>query len=264
MKLQFEKLEKINKQDLYKADSIEITYYTDPLCCWSWGFEPQWRKLQYQLKGNITVRYVMSGLLPSWKNYNDPLFSVSRPLQMGPVWLEASRLSGMRIHDRLWVEDPPASSYPACIAVKCAELQSVEAGEKYLRLSREAVMLHGRNIAKQEVLVQLAIELEAKSPGLIDIGRFVQELTNNNGIEAFRKDWQDVQNRGINRFPTLIIKAEAKQPIMITGYRPYPVLLDGVKQMLTSKDSFKTIDSAEEYKQYWGSITLRELEELNA
>ena len=26
--------------------SLSIEYYTDPLCCWSWAFEPQWRRLR--------------------------------------------------------------------------------------------------------------------------------------------------------------------------------------------------------------------------
>lgn len=101
-----------------KADRVEITFYTDPLCCWSWAFEPQWRKLQYQFRDEIVFRYIMTGMLPSWKNYSDPFYSVSRPQQMGPVWLEASSSSGMIINSKIWVNDPPASSYPACIAVK--------------------------------------------------------------------------------------------------------------------------------------------------
>src|SRR3954466_16223308 len=148
-------MEQKNKQQLPKrvrddpdtAERVEIIYYTDPLCCWSWAFEPQWRRLRYEFGDKIIYRYVMSGLLPEWKNYSDPLYSVSRPMQMGPVWHQASLQSGMQMYDKIWVEDPPASSYPACIAVKCAELQSKKAGDTYLRLAREAIMLHGKNIA---------------------------------------------------------------------------------------------------------------------
>ena len=135
-----------------EADRVEITYYTDPLCCWSWGFEPQWRRLQYEFTGKLTWHYCMGGLLPSWENYNDDMNSISRPIQMGPVWMHASQLSGMPMNTRIWMEDPPASSYPACIAVKCAEMQSSAAGERYLRLLREALMINGKNIAKQCVL----------------------------------------------------------------------------------------------------------------
>src|SRR5689334_9454281 len=69
--------------DQQLAGSLTITYYTDPLCCWSWGFEPQWRRLLFEYQGSINHRYCMGGLLPGWKNYHDPINNVSRPIQMG-------------------------------------------------------------------------------------------------------------------------------------------------------------------------------------
>src|SRR4051794_10923157 len=89
-----------NKEDISQpqADRVEISYYTDPLCCWSWAFEPQWRKLKFEYEGKISWRYCMSGLIPSWNDYNDPMHSVSRPIQMGPVWMHAMELSGMPMH----------------------------------------------------------------------------------------------------------------------------------------------------------------------
>ena len=249
-----------NKQQM--ADRVEITFYTDPLCCWGWAFEPQWRRLQYEFDGLITCRYVMSGLLPSWQSFNDPLYSVSRPMQMGPVWHEASLKSGMKIYDKIWVEDPPASSYPACIAVKCAELQSVEAGVLYLRLAREAVMLRGKNIAKQTVLKDIAKEIFMNHPGLLDMEKFIFDLIgSDNGIEAFRKDLNEVQARNITRFPTLIMRSLNKPSLMITGYRPYPILVDAMKQLTSVNDYAKQI-SKEDYVKYWGNLTEREIEEI--
>ena len=244
-----------------QADRVEITFYTDPLCCWSWAFEPQWRRLQYEFQDVMVFRYVMGGLLPSWQNYNDPMFSVSRPMQMGPVWHEASLASGMEIYDKIWVEDAPASSYPACIAVKSAELQSPQAGVKYLRMAREAVMLHGKNIARQEVLTDIAKELSINFPGILNIERFEDDLTNNNGIEAFRKDLNEVQGRHISRFPTLIMRSVNKPAILITGYRPYPVLLDAIKQFFPEDQPLKKPLNPEAYRQYWKNITQREIEE---
>ena len=139
-----------------RADVVEIVYYTDPLCCWSWAIEPQWRRLQYEYRGHLQLRYCMGGLLPSWKHFSDAANSVSRPAQMGPIWMEATHISGMPIQNTIWITNPPASSYLACIAVKCAGLQSAEAEAQYLRLLREAVMLKGENIDKQSVLIKIA------------------------------------------------------------------------------------------------------------
>ena len=254
---------KENNHQLLSAamDRIEITYYTDPLCCWSWGFEPQWRRLQYEFQGMISWRYCMTGLLPGWNNFNDPMHSVSRPIQMGPVWMHASQLSGMPMHSRIWMEDPPASSYPACIAYKCAELQSKEAGEKCLRLLREAVMIHGKNIAKAAVFSEIAGTLSANVTNGFDDERFASDLRSDTGIDAFRKDVNEVNTRNIVRTPTLILRHPSNQAIMITGYRPYDVLLDAMKNLIPDLAPVRPVTNKEDYQHFWGRLTEREIAE---
>ncbi|HEU5148159.1 MAG TPA: DsbA family protein [Chryseosolibacter sp.] len=57
---------------------------------------------------------------------------------------------------RIWHDDPPACSYPSCIAVACAMLQSCAAGELLLEALREAVMMHAQNIARESVILSIA------------------------------------------------------------------------------------------------------------
>jgi putative protein-disulfide isomerase len=210
---------------------VEIVYYTDPLCCWSWAFEPHWQRLRQDYAGTISWRYCMGGLIPSWKNFNDSLTSVSRPAQMGPIWMEASHMTGVPINTRIWIENPPASSYLPCIAFKCAEAQGTGVAETYLRRMREAVMLHARNIALQSVLVELAAELEEQEPGTMDLARFGTDLVGDGALEAFRRDLQEVQYRGINRFPTLVFRREGYPSLITTGYCPYPTLQEIMKKL---------------------------------
>ena len=213
-----------------KADTVEILYFTDPLCCWSWAFEPAWKKLISEFANHITYQYVICGLLPDWKSYNDPINSVSRPAQMGPVWMQASHVSGVPIKSELWITDPPVSSYPACIAVKCAELQSRSFGEQYLQLAREAVMLNLQNISKQEVLVNIAENLAKTNPGFT-VQRFEDDLVNGAGLEAFRADWNAAQMQRIDRYPTLIFKRKNHRSILFSGYTPYESLLQAFRQI---------------------------------
>jgi putative protein-disulfide isomerase len=246
------------------TDQLDIVYYTDPLCCWSWAFEPQWRRLQYELEGIIRCRYCMTGMISSWDNYQDTLHSVSRPIQMGPVWMHASYVSGMPVHHRIWMEDPPSSSYLACIAVKCAELQSPQSGEKFLRMLREAVMLKGENIARIDVVRKLALHFADHIDPSFNILRFEDDLVNDNGLEAFRKDMQEVNYRDINRYPTLVLRAGSQPAILMTGYRPYSALWDAVKSLIPSIEPVQEITDIEKYRAYWPSITERELQEVNA
>ncbi len=249
-----------NKQQVeQKAIGVEIIFYTDPLCCWSWALEPQWRKLQYEHLNKIRWRYCMGGLISDWKNYTDTINSISRPFQMGPLWKEAHHISGMPVQDLIWMKDPPISSYPACVAVKCAGLQSSTAEEKYLRLAREAIMLKGLNIAKQKVLFDIAEELCDNEPAF-DKGQFIEDFTTGPGIEAFKKDLQEVRFKNIGRFPTLSISAGSKRGVMVTGYHPYTDLLNAIKQIDPTLTPSQNINP-EEYKKYFGKITDREAEE---
>src|SRR5690606_6813914 len=110
-----------------------------------------------------------------WQSYNDPLNSVSKPIQMGPIWMHASEVTQVKMKYSIWHEDPPSSSYPACIAVKTARLQSAEAADKYLYEIRRALMDDGLNISKPEILLEIGGNLDG------DIFNF----------ELFEKDWRE-------------------------------------------------------------------------
>lgn len=210
--------------DMQSGQPLNIVYYTDPLCCWSWGLEQQLARLEDECGIPINWRYCMSGLLPGWGQFVDNQNSILRPAQMGPLWMHAGEMLGTMIAHRIWAEDPPATSYPACIAVKCAELQSAAAGKLYLHYVRKAVMVHGLNIAKQDELLEVAKKTAVLLPGF-SFNRFKKDLETDQGIEAFRKDLQEVKYRNINRFPTLIIQRPEAPGLLVTGYRPAEVLI---------------------------------------
>lgn len=172
----------------------------------------------------------MGGMIQDWKTYNDPMNSVNKPLQMGPVWMHASQFSGTPIDYSIWHEDPPASSFPSCIAVKCATLQSEKSGELLLNALREAVMTKGLNIAKESIIFDVARKL-SENETLFDLDQFTASWKNGSGIEAFRNDLQKTRFLKIGRYPTLTFTKNNTTGIMITGYRPYDVLLDALSQI---------------------------------
>lgn len=203
---------------------VEALYFTDPLCSWSWALEPERRRLEVEFGEAVHWRTLMGGMIPDWLSYSDPLNSVSRPAQMGPQWLHVKTLTGVEIDERLWVDDPPGSSYPACLAVKAAQLQGKAAGESYLNRVRRAVMQERRNIARTEVLLELADELAGRGVFPFDAGLFRRDLDSEVAREAFRDDLKETRYREVGRFPTLILLANGGAGILLAGYRPYDVL----------------------------------------
>jgi len=219
-------MEQLEKNQTQLSTAVEIVYYTDPLCCWSWAMKPQLQQLKEQLGQRLFIRYCMGGMLPDWSSYHDTLNSVSRPAQMGPLWMEVHHRTAVPIYDRIWIENPPASSYPACIAVKCAALQSAVFEERMLELLQEAVMLRGNNIAKNAALLETA----ERMPEGFNLEQFEQDLMSGKGLPAFRKDMDEVLLQQVTRFPAMRIAANRKA-LMITGYRRFEVLRQAVEQL---------------------------------
>lgn len=213
-----------------QTDQLEVIYYTDPLCCWSWAFEPAWQQLLKDHQDRISWRYCMGGLLAGWQEYHDSMNAVSKPVQMGPLWMQARQVSGQPMDDRIWILDPPASSYPACLAVKCAGMQSAQAEHLYLHALRSAVMKDGKNIARKTVLLETASGLAREHPDILDFQRFGADLGSDPAVELLKQDLQEVNYRNITRFPTLTVK-QGDRRVVITGYRPYEALQQVIAQM---------------------------------
>jgi putative protein-disulfide isomerase len=222
-----------NINALHSMDRVEIVFYTDPLCCWSWAMLPELEKLKASFGDLMNITYCMGGLIKDWNSFADPLNNVSKPSQMGPVWMDASRQTGLAINDTLWATDPPSSSYPACIAVKTAALQSPEAEAAYFKQLAAAAMVDGKNTAKPVVLVQVAEQLAKELPHVFNLPDFLRDYNNESSRNAFRDDLQRVRANHIGRFPTLTLAYQQKK-ILMTGYRTYDILLDALTNIAPS------------------------------
>ena len=247
--------------------AVFVEYYTDPLCSWSWAFEAQWRRLRYECAGRLGWRYRMGGLIADWQSYDDPFNCIRGSAQMGPQWFQVRKVSGMPLDGRIWQADPPASSYPACIAVKAAEFQGQTIADAYLRRLREAVMMESRNIAHQDILLAVARQTASQSAGdsALNLARFRADLDSSETMEAFRQDLRNAAYHSIGRFPTLILHRNGERSIVLVGYRPYNALCAALEHLmpgLRSTPQLSEEDLAVNYVTYWHRITARELAEL--
>ena len=231
-----------NRNSTDEADRVRIQYFTDPLCCWSWGFEKSLYRLEQELGSQLSITYTMGGLLRDWKNFHDPYNSISRPLQMAPLWMHAAELTQSVINPQIWHSDPPASSYPACLAVKTAALQSAAAEKNYLLRTREAVMTRGLNISRMNVLFQIAEEVAVEIPEKFSANQFMSDWNKRAGLDSFDQDVKATLQNHVTRFPTLLM-THGQERKWMTGYRSYDQLLQELDEMKLSGINGKQVRS---------------------
>jgi len=198
--------------------AVQVRYYTDPACPWSWSIEPVVRRLMVEFGGRLSWTYVMGGLARDFtKGHGSPEAGIGGTEAVYPRlvrhWLEVAADSGMPLDPRLWTEGPIGSTYPACMAVKAAAEQGEEAAGRYLRAVREGLMCFRRKLDTTEALVE-----EARGARL-DVERFRIDLASNAILEAFGNDLEERRGREFE-LPTLVF-GESGEPV--AGVQTYEV-----------------------------------------
>ena len=239
-----------------KKDEISAIYFTDPTCSWCWATEPKVRRLLEEYGDQIKISYKMGGLMEKWIGYNDPEENIQKPAQMAPRWAEVSRQTGMPIDERIWREDPPLSTFPACIAVKAAEFQGARLGVRYLRRLREAVFLERKNTSRDEVLFRLA-----KQVGL-RLDRFRKDFKEGKAESAFRQDLEDAREQYILGYPTILFRSKHGREAKLYGYREYESYrqaIDDVQGSVMKRSRPKNLLS---FVKKYGRVLLPEVAEV--
>jgi predicted DsbA family dithiol-disulfide isomerase len=152
---------------------VPVHYFTDPACPISWGNEPNIRRLLVEFGDGLDWRLVMGGLARDYKGH-----------EKGALvrWVQDAAEIEMPVDPLLWTESPISSTYPACIAVKAAGEQGLDAALRYLRVLREGLLCFRRKLDSLEPFVE-----EARRAGL-DVVRFRVDATSHATIEAFGAD----------------------------------------------------------------------------
>ncbi|HXE43728.1 MAG TPA: DsbA family protein [Conexibacter sp.] len=181
---------------------IEASYYTDPVCPWSWALEPSLRRLQVEFGEAIAIEYVIGG---RWPSFEDPQAQVAE-------WLEACDRSGMPFDPRLWLEAPPSGSHPACLATIAAGEQGRAVQAAYLRRVREGLMCGRRKLDAAEALVG-----EAHAVAGMNASSLRRDLGSSATIERFGEQLERMRAiGGPEALPTLVFGDRA-----VRGFVPY-------------------------------------------
>jgi predicted DsbA family dithiol-disulfide isomerase len=160
--------------------TVQVRFYTDPACPWSWAGEPAIRRLLWEFESELEFVWVMGGLARSYEHAN--------LLDVVSQWLIDAAEGGMPCDPRIWTENPLASTYPACQATKAAAEQGPQAAYRYLRTLREGIMFERRKLDHADALI------DAAGRAGIDRPRFELDLRSHAITEGFGSDLDEVRD----------------------------------------------------------------------
>ena len=257
--------------------TVQVRFYTDPACPWSWAAEPALRRLMWEFEGELEFVWVMGGLARRYgREYRDEEGRIGH----GPDcyadlishWLDVAADGLMPTDPRIWTESPLTSTYPACQAVKAAAEQGWEAGYRYLRRVREGIMFERRKLDHPEALRAEAVAAR------LDRERFEIDLLSEATTEAFGADLEEVRNppdeardagavrrtEGHERmsFPSAIFIGEgSSQHGIWGGARSHPALRDAALAAGAKQVNEGALEPVEAIRRF-GRCATRELEIL--
>src|SRR3954449_6417798 len=173
--------------------TVQVRFYTDPACPWSWAAEPALRRLMWEFEGELEFVWVMGGLARQFgPDYRDDEGRIGQGsdcfADLISHWLLVAADGLMPTDPRIWTESPLTSTYPACQAVKAAEEQGWELAYRYLRSVREGLMFERRKLDHPEAL------LAAARGTHLDRARFEIDLFSEAITEAFGADLEEVRD----------------------------------------------------------------------
>lgn len=242
---------------------VEILYFTDPFCSWCWACEPALYALRERYRDQLSVRYVMGGLVKAMSAFFDAANAIRSTAEVAPHWRMVSERSGQPIDERIMLDitDPNWSTWPAGIAVKAAELQGAEVGERYLRRLRRAALAERIQVQLSEAQIELAAEV----PGL-DLTALQAAILDGRAEQSFHQDLALCRAYGVTGFPTMLFRpAGAAAPeagILAGGYRSTSTYEQILRRLEPDLIAYPAREIEELVADY-GPLTTRELAEIS-
>lgn len=167
--------------------TIPFSYWSDPLCVWAFIAQDKLDQILRQRGDLLSVDYRIIPVFGSIPHR----FRVGAWAESGPEGRAAAtrRVAAMRGHGsvtgQVWLDDPPASSWPVGMAIKAAMALEADgqadagSGAAYQWQLRRSFFEDNRNVARRSVMLEIAESLALPVPALeamLDDGRAMAML----------------------------------------------------------------------------------------
>jgi len=249
---------------------LELLAFTDPVCTWCWGSEPQLRKLQVWYGDQIRIIPVMGGLVEDIRAFYDSANDIGGDpeqtnAQIARHWLDASERHGMPVEVegfRLFSQDV-VSTHPQNIAYEAVYLCAPDLAARYLRRIREASAAEARQTGRRSVLIELASEVG------VDVAAFIERLDDGSAERVFAEDRALIGRWRTRGFPTFLLRWN-KGELLLRGHQTFrqfqAVITTLTGSALVGTAPAKSAEAILAFLQSYGRVAeveLREVFDLN-
>jgi protein-disulfide isomerase-like protein with CxxC motif len=193
-----------------KKAEIRITYYTDPVCMWSFAFEPHWIRLIENLAHQINFDVKMGGLV--YPGTSSPYTAKESAMALKN---EIQDKTGVSISPALWEKHQLQSSYPACISFYSSIDESFAKRVKFLRRLRQEYLLRGNYFMIESDFFEIL------KTSKIDLERFHHYWKSGIAYREFLIGLASNNAQGIHSFPTLKISRPGQSPVFFHGFHNF-------------------------------------------
>jgi predicted DsbA family dithiol-disulfide isomerase len=144
---------------------------------------------------------------------DDPAERIEAIQGLAAFFREVSDNTGIDLDPSFLYDDPPNSTWPACLAFKAAMRQGRRKGETFLRRLRRACLQKRKNITKSDVLESIA-----RDCGL-DVEEFLKDFYSEETEREVHEDIEMGVKEGITGMPALVFGNQSGLRVTVLGPR---------------------------------------------
>jgi len=180
-------------------DALELVLFHDVFC--SWCYVADQRLDQLRKEYGAQIRWTLRGF-PLRPDEGMP-DRRQRQVLARHFRRVAREAEGRGVKADLWTgQDPPSSSMPPLVALEAAMAEGSALQRELLRAMRRAAFLEGINVARRDVLVELA------GRAGLDLPSFLERLDDPRTTRCVEDGQAEAEGFGIRGVPALIIGGE--------------------------------------------------------
>ncbi len=142
-----------------------------------------------RLKGvygdQIKLTYKMGGMTDDVSDWRKE-YEVSEDDSLKQWISESSSMTGMPSDPECFLKTEVKSTWPTCIAVKAAQLQGEEMGERFYRRMMEAILIESKNGSDEDVYREIA-----NDAGL-NVARMIEDIKSGKARKLFENDKKEM------------------------------------------------------------------------